>query len=89
MSLGVVYYFRTAAPFWGQTSQILSSMSPKRDSGSKGVKRAGSFSYTVKWRENNPGVRFNGFFRGIAFGFGAWVIRQKTVYGERKRCIPA
>ena len=31
--------FGTAVPFWGQTSQILSSLSPKRDSGSKGVKR--------------------------------------------------
>ena len=31
--------FRTAVPFWGQTSQILSSLSPKRDWGSKGVKK--------------------------------------------------
>ena len=31
--------FRTAVPFWGQTtSQISSSLSPKRDFGSKGVK---------------------------------------------------
>ena len=29
--------FRTAVPFWGQTSQISSSLSPKRDCGSKGV----------------------------------------------------
>ena len=28
--------FRTAVPFWGQTTQILSSLSPKRDCGSKG-----------------------------------------------------
>ena len=27
--------FRTAVPFWGQTSQILSSLSPKWDCGSK------------------------------------------------------
>ena len=29
--------FRTAVPLWGQTTQILSSLSPKRDCGSKGV----------------------------------------------------
>ena len=32
--------FRTAVPFWGQTSQIPSSLSPKRDWGSKRVKLA-------------------------------------------------
>ena len=30
--------FRTTVPFWGQTTQISSSLSPKRDCGSKGVK---------------------------------------------------
>ena len=30
--------FRTAVPFWGQTSQISSIFVPKRDCGSKGVK---------------------------------------------------
>ena len=30
--------FRSAVPFWGQTSQISSSLFPKRDCGSKGVK---------------------------------------------------
>ena len=30
--------FRTAVPFWGQTTQLLSNLSPKRDCGSKGVK---------------------------------------------------
>ena len=29
--------FRTAVPFWGQSSQISSSFVPKRDCGSKGV----------------------------------------------------
>ena len=29
--------FRTAVPFWGQTRQILSSLSPKRDCGRKRV----------------------------------------------------
>ena len=33
--------FRTAVPFWGQTSQISSSFVPKRDHGSKGVKKFG------------------------------------------------
>ena len=33
--------FRTAVPFWGQTSQISSSFVPKRDRGSKGVKIQG------------------------------------------------
>ena len=32
--------FRTAVPFWGQTCQISSGLSPKRDCGSKGVKAA-------------------------------------------------
>ena len=35
--------FRTAVPFWGQTTQISSSFSPKRDCGSTGVK-GGSLS---------------------------------------------
>ena len=30
--------FRTAVPFWGQTSQIPSSLSPKRDCGPRRVK---------------------------------------------------
>ena len=30
--------FRTAVPFWGQTTQISSSLSPKQDCGSEGVK---------------------------------------------------
>ena len=30
--------FRTAVPFWGQTSQSLSSLSPKRDCGPQSVK---------------------------------------------------
>ena len=32
--------FRTAVPFWGQTSQNSSIFVPKRDRGSKGVKNA-------------------------------------------------
>ena len=32
--------FRTAVPFWGQTAQISSSLSPKRDCGPKWVKRS-------------------------------------------------
>ena len=34
--------FRTAVPFWGQTSQILSTFSPERDCGPK---RVTAFSY--------------------------------------------
>ena len=43
--------FRTADPFWGQTSQISSSLSPKRDCGSKGVKsnQVVVFDTTVLW----------------------------------------
>ena len=33
--------FRTAVPFWGQTTQCLSSLSPKRDCGSKWVNCVG------------------------------------------------
>ena len=32
--------FRTAVPFWGQTSQISSKLSPKRDCSAKRVKRS-------------------------------------------------
>ena len=37
IALFVVTSFRTAVPLWGQTSQILSSSSPKRDCGSTRV----------------------------------------------------
>ena len=37
-SVAPVNSFRTAVPFWGQTSQISSGLSPIRDCGSKGVK---------------------------------------------------
>ena len=33
-----VHPFRTAVPFWGQTSQSSSSLSPRQDCGSKGAK---------------------------------------------------
>ena len=36
---GFLNPFRTAVPFWGQTSRISSSLSPKRDCGSKGNRR--------------------------------------------------
>ena len=32
---------RTAVPFWGQSNQISSTLSPNRDCGSKGVKGGG------------------------------------------------
>ena len=32
-----IYPFRTAVSFWGQTSQVPSTLSPKRDCGSKRV----------------------------------------------------
>ena len=37
--------FRTAVPFWGQTIQISSSLSPKRDWGPKGVKMPTAAKY--------------------------------------------
>ena len=37
--------FRTAVPFWGQSSQISSSFVPKRDCGSKGVNTEYLFMY--------------------------------------------
>ena len=47
--------FRTAVPFWGQPSQILSNFSPKRDCGSKGVKveRRGASPITNHQRPMN------------------------------------
>ena len=36
--------FRTTVPLWGQTTQISSSLPPKRDCGSKGVKGARNIS---------------------------------------------
>ena len=41
--------FRTAAPLWGQTTQILSNMSPKRDCGSKRVKGANLIFRTYRY----------------------------------------
>ena len=40
-TLGTWHYLWTAVPFWGQTTQISSSLSPKRDCGPKGVKSVG------------------------------------------------
>ena len=39
--------FRTAVPLWGQTTQISSSLSPKRDCGSKRVNRQQVPSSTI------------------------------------------
>ena len=65
--------FRTAVPFWGQTSQISSSLSPKRDWGSKGVKeRRGVCAHSVHGRSRMivdpctpamPGRSTSGFHR--------------------------
>ena len=41
--------FRTAVPFWGQTSLISSSLSPKRDCGSKGVNSNGGPHTASGW----------------------------------------
>ena len=52
MQLYTVNPFRTAVPFWGQTPQILSDVSPKRDRGPKRAKaryREASVWHSV-WR---------------------------------------
>ena len=52
--------FRTAVPFWGQTSPISNSLSPKRDCGSKGNKlRLGMGSYRPLVRSTSKGEVFN------------------------------
>ena len=43
---------RTAVPFWGQTSLISSSLSPKRDGGSEGVKRLHFYQSSGGWKIN-------------------------------------
>ena len=39
--------FSTAVPFWGQTSQIRSNLSPKRDCGTKRVNDGGITSHNI------------------------------------------
>ena len=46
--------FRTAVPFWGQTTQISSSLSPKRDCDSKGVNE-----FFYPWTSFTPSVSTN------------------------------
>ena len=48
---GAVIPFRTAVPFWGQTILIISSLSPKRDCGS----RRYLFSCDWPWLHPSPG----------------------------------
>ena len=45
--------FRTAVPFWGQSSQISSSFVPKRDSGSKGVNGHTTRILFIKLEDNS------------------------------------
>ena len=45
--------FRTAVPFWGQATQMLSSLSPKRDCGSKRVDTA-VVGYSQHIRTHKP-----------------------------------
>ena len=57
VSLRVVFNpFRTAGPFWGQTTQILSYLSPKRDFGPERVEdKINSYrysSYLLFWQQN-------------------------------------
>ena len=42
-----IHPFRTSVPFWGQTSRISNSLSPKRDCGSKGVNSLFYTWYTI------------------------------------------
>ena len=39
--------FRTAVPFWGQTTWTLTGLSPKRDCGSKSVKRGETWTHVI------------------------------------------
>ena len=39
---------RTAVPFWGQTTQISNSLSPKRDCGSKGINSSPQLSSDLR-----------------------------------------
>ena len=43
----IIDRFRTAVPFWGQTSQIISNLSPKRDCSPKRVKEQHSSSFYI------------------------------------------
>ena len=40
---------KTAVPFWGRTSQLLSSLSPIRDCGAKKVKRMEDIGTDIDW----------------------------------------
>ena len=45
--------FRTAVPFWGQTTSKLSGLPPKRDCGSKRVERGKLHFYQSAGEEKN------------------------------------
>ena len=52
--------FRAVVPFWGQTSQISSSLSPKRDCGFKGVNRKWKWKplgYVQRYNRKWPNVQ--------------------------------
>ena len=58
---------RTAVPFWGQTGQILSNLSPKRDCSPKRVRNTCVVSYSgvgrpidMKWRNENATPKIEG-----------------------------
>ena len=65
----------TAGPFWGQTTQTSSSLSPERDCGSKGV----NFYIEVKTRRAEylvPGTHAHQRYPDISIG--AWQTLLRT-----------
>ena len=66
--------FRTAIPFWGQTTLISSSLSPKRDCGSKGVKDYPGLG--------NRSIIYPHSSVGNTFTFGGCPGHLRTLFGK-------
>ena len=75
--------FRTAVPFWGQTTWNLSSLSPKRDCGSKGDTASNNRQQMGTPPEGASNVRLPGRWKpdvlrpGIVWMHGSMVIRLR------------
>ena len=80
--------FRTAVPFWGQSTQSSSSLSPKRGWGSKWVERQIGKNITTCTRASRGGrrllagaVRRTWYVRRVYFWVSIWVcMRNKRSY---------
>ena len=69
-----VHPVRTVDPFWGQTTQISSSLFPKRDYGSKGVKEP------VRQKRRNVFVRKGHFYPTSKYSWYTYSTRHLFLF---------